>query len=477
MWALNASATYPVCRIFIQIQTVFLAGIGHSPGVLTWPENPPDVSANGVLDARYGSASGHIHKTFMPTRILRFLTLLLFITLGTLANAQSVVRARQEKSSRLQWVVTASENKLDLKSGIPSPVPEAAPDTLTLLDYTHPPTRVYHLTNVANTVLGPPSSVAIHPDGQLGLIADSIRLDPENPGRWFAQRRVHILALSRDYPRIIGEIQTGWQPSGISFSPSGRIALVANRAGGTISVLSVKPPRVQHLQEVHLGEPEDEVIDVAIHPRGRWGFAAIHQKGILQVLSIQNDPSPLLSPPIDSIEPEVSATDRKVSVFGRPHRILFTPDGELCLAVGTGWGNGADMDALTVIDTTGPTPQTLDYIPIGANPESIDISPDGQLCVAILRNGSDLAATDPFHQDHGLLMVLERHGQTFRRCQVLSTGRIPSGAVFTPDGRQLLVGCHVDKHLRIYQVRDHRIYETGDTVELPGHPAALRASQ
>jgi WD40 repeat protein len=450
--------------------------LDHSPGVLMWPEKPAGISALGIPDPRCGNTSGLIRNTLAGNGIIQILALLLLTQTGSFANAQTVPRAVQNAASPLRWVVTASENKLDLKSGIPSPVPDPAPDTLTLLDYTRPPTRVYHLTNVANTVLGPPSSVAIHPEGQLGLIADSIRLDPEKPGRWFAQRRVHILALSRDHPRIIGEIQTGWQPSGISFSPSGRIALVANRAGGTISVLSVKPPRVQHVKEVRLGEPEDEVIDVAIHPRGRWAFAAIHQKGILQVLSIQNDPPPPLSPPIDSIQPEVSATDRKVSVFGRPQRILFTPDGELCLAVGTGWGNGADMDALTVIDTTGPTPQTLDYIPIGANPESIDISPDGQLCVAILRNGSDLAATDPFHQDHGLLMVLERHGQTFRRCQVLKTGRIPSGAVFTPDGRQLLIGCHVDKHLRIYQVRDQRIYDTGDIVDLPGHPAALRAS-
>lgn len=369
-----------------------------------------------------------------------------------------------------KWVIVATENKLELGSGTPEVVPQAPPDVVTLMDYTSERTRVYHLTNVTSSVLSPPSNVAIHPSGQLALISDSIRLDVENPGRWYAQRRVHVLALSRELPRVIGEIQTGWQPSGIAFSRDGRLALIANRAGGSVTVLSVRPPHVQALDHVQFAEVDDEVTDVAIHPAGHWALACVRERGYLHVLTIREGESG--NP---SFRFEVSATDRKVSVFGRPHQVRFTPNGQMALSIGSGWGNGGDADALTVIDASGPTPQTVDYIPLGSGPEGMDLNRDGSLCAVVLMNGSHLAPNDPFYQDHGLVVLLELTGQTYSRRQILKTAPIPTGVVFSPDGRHLLIASHGEKKLQMFPIRDQRIYDSGDHLELPGRPGGLRS--
>jgi len=72
--------------------------------------------------------------------------------------------------------------------------------------------------------------------------------------------------------------------------------------------------------------------------------------------------------------------------------VVITPDGELALTAGQGYGNGIDRDAITVIDLKSKPMRTIDYIPIGTVPESIEISPDGKLLAAVVMNGSNLAS-------------------------------------------------------------------------------------
>ena len=71
-----------------------------------------------------------------------------------------------------RWVISGNENKIELTSGAAKWVPNAGPDSLTLFDFASFPPRIQHLTNVSNSVIGPPSNIAITPDGSLALIAD-----------------------------------------------------------------------------------------------------------------------------------------------------------------------------------------------------------------------------------------------------------------------------------------------------------------
>ncbi|MBM3289061.1 MAG: YncE family protein, partial [Candidatus Hydrogenedentes bacterium] len=92
-----------------------------------------------------------------------------------------------------------------------------------------------------NSVIGPPSNVAIAPSGAIALVADSIiEQDPADPKKFLPANTVRVLDLESDPPKVIQEIACGKQPSGLSISRDGRFALVANRADGTVSLLAIE---------------------------------------------------------------------------------------------------------------------------------------------------------------------------------------------------------------------------------------------
>lgn len=361
-----------------------------------------------------------------------------------------------------QWVVSANENKLSLASGVTQVVPGAAADTVTFLDFRQFPPVVRHHTNLSNTVLGPPSNVAVSPDGSLAVIADSIELDPGQPGKWRPQRRLHVLDLTGPEPRKTGEVTAGEQPSGLAFSRDGRLLLVANRAGGGVTAFAREGQALRFLEEFRFTHPTNEVSDVAISPDGRLALAAVREGGHLQVLRREGDRW--------VVEP------RRISVYGRPYRVLFTPDGSLALTAGAGAGNGPDTDALTVIRVQGDTLKTTGFVPLGSGPESIEISPDGRHVLGVLMNGSNLPPESPYRTEQGQLVLLERQGDTFVRRQVMAVGRIPEGACFTSDGRHVVIQCHPERRLWILALNRGRLKDTGVRIEVPGFPSGLGAA-
>ena len=124
---------------------------------------------------------------------------------------------------------------------------------------------------------------------------------------------------------------------------------------------------------------------------------------------------------------------RKITTFGGPYRVVVTPDGKLAVTAGHGAGNGPDEDCVTIVDLTGDTPRAVDYVKIGAAPESFEISPDGNLLAAVVMNGSSTPAPDPQHSEFGMLTILKREGNTFVPAQRLQVGPIPE----QPEERQI----------------------------------------
>ena len=138
-----------------------------------------------------------------------------------------------------QRILSGNENKVDLTTGAPRVITPDGPDSISLLDFSKFPPTVQHLENVPNTVIGPPSNIAITPNNSLALIADSVKVDPHDPSKWVPNSQIHLLDLESRPPRIIGSVQAGQQPSGLSITRDGKFALVANRADGTVTLLRI----------------------------------------------------------------------------------------------------------------------------------------------------------------------------------------------------------------------------------------------
>lgn len=361
-----------------------------------------------------------------------------------------------------QLMISGNEGKIDLTSGVPEFIAGAPIDSVTLINFSKTPPRIRHLLDLPNTVIGPPSNLAITPDGTLALIANSIEPDPANPGTWKPGRTIHLLDVSSDPPFPIGQIQGGLQPSGMSITPDGKLALIANRAGGTVSVIQIDGLTARVIDEIKVCEPEEEASDVAISPDGKFALVSIREAEYLRLLKI-------------SAPDKVEVMDRKFGVFGRPYRCVITPDGRLGLTAGAGRGGPLDSDALSVIDLSPEIMRTVDHIAIGAVPESIEVSPDGKWVAAVLMNGTNLNKADPLHSAHGLITLLERKGNTYVRVQEIKTGPIPEGVAFTSDGSKLVVQIHPEKKLYLYEIKDGRLVDTGERIDVPGMPSSLRA--
>jgi DNA-binding beta-propeller fold protein YncE len=359
-----------------------------------------------------------------------------------------------------QLVISGNENKIDLTTGAPKVIPPTGPDSISILDFAKFPPTVEHLSEVPNSVVGPPSNIAITKDRKLALIANSLKIDPTNSTNWIPENFVHILDLTAKPPKIIGQAATGRQPSGISIAPNGRMALVANRADGTVSVLKIVERAAFQEKTVTVCLPVESASDVAISPDGKLALVSAQKGGYLAVLKIDGE--------------NVTATGQKISAYGQPYRVVITPDGELALTAGQGFGNGLDRDAVTVIDLK--TMRAADYIAVGAVPESLEISPDGKLLAVVVMNGSNLDSSSPYHKKHGAVVLLARKGKTFSVVQELPIGRIPEGVAFTSDEKYLVLQCHPDRELWIFSVKGGRLKDTGERVRVPGMPSSLRAS-
>ena len=357
-------------------------------------------------------------------------------------------------------MLSGNENKIGLETGTPRALTSAhASDNLTLLDFSSDPPAVTHIEDVSNTVIGPPSNIAFTADGARALIADSLLLDAKNTNGYSPNNRIHVLDLRAKPPRLVGEVKVGKQPSGMSVTPDGRRALVANRADGTVSILDLTGSDLRELEQVRVCLPEESVSDVAIAPSGKIALVSVQKPGYLAVLKLEGD--------------RVTLQERRISVYGQPYRCVVTPDGQLGLTAGQGFGKGGlDADALSVIDMN--KLQMIDLVPLATGPESIEISPDGRLLAAVLMAGSNLATNDPQRTPHGKLIMLARRDRSFVKVQALDTGAIPEGVAFSPDGRRLVVQAHEARQLIVYAVEGEQVKETTLRISTRGMPSSLR---
>src|SRR5215813_6049093 len=79
-----------------------------------------------------------------------------------------------------QIVISGNENKIDLTSGGPKVIPPLGPDTISILNFSQFPPSIQHLSDVPNSVVGPPSNIAITPDRRIALVANSLKADPQD---------------------------------------------------------------------------------------------------------------------------------------------------------------------------------------------------------------------------------------------------------------------------------------------------------
>ncbi len=335
-------------------------------------------------------------------------------------------------------------------------------DSVVILDLADPlnPKIVASLP-LKNSVVGPPVNLAIDPSGSIALVADSINVVKEGDAlKQVPDDKLYVIDLKASPPKLIDTLTIGKQPSGLSISPDGSLALVANRADKSISVLSIKGTQVKLIDTVAMG---DEVSHVFFTPDGKRALATKFSAHKVALLDVAGD--------------KVTYTKVDLPAGLWPYNVAVTPNGKLALTSDNGNAGSSDgsIDTASVIALDMTPPRVIDRVVVGDGPEGLAISPKGDVAVSVILAGSNNKPAYFYHKN-GHVSVLRIDGDKVTKVKEVEVGGLPEAAAFTPDGRYLMVGNYLDQDLSILQVNGTEITDTGKRFKLPGHPASGRMS-
>ena len=333
-------------------------------------------------------------------------------------------------------------------------------DTILIVDLAKPEEpKIVASLPLENSIVGPPTNLAISPNGAIALVADSITVTQENGVNKTAPAdKLFVIDMKANPPKLIDTITLGKQPSGLSFSPKGDMALVANRADGTVSVLKIEGTKVTVTATIPVSAG---VSHVTFTPDGKHALATRSPDNRIAVLDIDGD--------------KVTYNKLDIPTFLFPYNVVVTPNGKLALTADNG-GNGSSdgsMDMVSVIDLEGAHPHVIARVNVEDAPEGLAMSPKGNLAVVLNVNGSNFPGSWFYHKT-GSLTVLKIDGKKVTAIKTIQVGGLPEAAMFSPDGNYIYVGNFLDKDFSILKVNGTDVIDTGKRFKVPGHPASAR---
>ena len=338
-------------------------------------------------------------------------------------------------------------------------------DTLSVIDISKPADpRIVATIPLDNTIVGPPTNLAITPARDIAIVADTVKGEPKDNGfTTVPDNRLFVVDLKANPPVITTTLTLGTAPSGLAISPDGKWALVANRDDGTISVLSIGGKEVKVADTITIGTAADKVSAIAISPDGKRALAVKAGSNKIAVLTIDNG--------------KVSYNkDSDLPANNYPYNVAITPNGQIALVANTGGGGSSDgnADTVTVIDLEATPIRIVDHITVGDSPEGLAISPKGNLAVTVEARGSNRPKDTWYYHPGGAISVLRIDGKRVTRVGEVTVGALPEGAAFSADGSHIYVGNFIDSDLSVLQVTGDQVTDTGQPFKLPGQPASLR---
>jgi DNA-binding beta-propeller fold protein YncE len=333
-------------------------------------------------------------------------------------------------------------------------------DTVVIFDLANPEEPTVAATlKLENSIVGPPVNLAIAPNGSIALVADSMTVADDNGTRKMVPTdKLFVIDMKANPPKLAQTLTLGKQPSGLSFSPKGDMALVANRADGTISVLKIDGANVTQTDTVAIGPGVSHVV---FTPDGKRALALKSPDNKVALLDIDGD--------------KVSYNKLDIPTYPFPYNIVVSPDSKLAITADNGNGGSSDgnLDAATVIDLEGAHPHAIAHVTVGDAPEGLAISPKGDLAAVLNVDGSNFKQAW-FYHPNGSVTVLRIEGKTVTPIATVEVGAFPEPIAFSPDGRYLYVGNYADQDFSILKVDGTNVTNTGKRLKSGGHPASMR---
>jgi DNA-binding beta-propeller fold protein YncE len=358
---------------------------------------------------------------------------------------------------RAEMFVSIQDGKLALADGVIKTVP--GEDTLSLIELEDGRLRLVAETPVPNSLIGPPTSVAVTPDGRLALVTAGYRRDPGDATKTVTNDQISAVDLTSRPPRLIGSVTVGKAPAGISISGDGSRALVANHDDGTVSLLTIDTDGVVAIGSFGLGDSKSGPMHAAFLKDGRQALVSRDGDHRVSVLTVE--------------ETQVSVTGRDIYPGQRPDCVDVRAQGDLAVVANIGRGQG-DADTISLIDLSLTPPRVVDTISVGQTPEAAFFSPDGRYVGVNVINGTNKPVASPFHNAKGMFVLLKVTGKTLEKASAVAIGTWTQGLAFSRDGKFVLVQNTSEGEVALLAIDDNVVRDTGQRLKVGGAPAAIR---
>lgn len=377
--------------------------------------------------------------------------------LGLLAGLMAALAA--PSGALADIAVVAIDRKVENLDGRTVTVQDPAPDTAMILDLSTIPPTVLGEVEASTSVIGPPSTVAVSPDETLAIVTGGRMIDPDNPtGPPKVNDDVTVIDLTARPPQAVARLKAGAGAAGVSFTPDGAMALVANRNEGTVSVFAVDGMGLTLLDTVEVGDERSGPSHVAVSPDGRTALVSLDGAHGVAILEIDGT--------------SVSRADRLLTTSVRPYGMAISPDGSIAAVANLGRTQG-DVDTVSIVDLTADPIRVVNTVSVGLTPEAVTFSPDGRHLAVGIMNGSQFPPDSPFYSDGGRLILYAVDGFELEKLDEIGIGSWSQGVVFTRDGRHVLVQAMIDKGIMVFAWDGGKISDTGHRIDLGGGGAAM----
>lgn len=398
----------------------------------------------------------------------------------TAAVLAAVLVAGSTAAAYAQLAVSANDAKVKLVNGKTEVVANPPPDTISIIDLRASPPKVLAEVEVPNSVVGPPSNVAVSPKEEFVLVAGAMQIDPSDPTKTIPDDKLTVidiaplkpgilkrLGISKGTPpapKVIATLQAGKGAAGVAINKAGTLALVANRSEGTVSAFAIAGTKLTAAGKVTVGGDKSGPSAIAFTPDGKSALVTLDGDNKIVVLAINGA--------------KVELTKRVISAGLRPYGLDIAAKGEVAVVANIGVGGG-DADTISVIDLKVDPPRVVNTYTVGQTPEGIKMSPDGKYVAVTVMNGTNKPSDSPFFNQNGTLQIWTRNGTQLSKSGELPIGKWCQGIAWSNNSRTLLVQCMVEEEITVvrYSGLTGRSLQKVGTIKTKGGPAGIGTAQ
>jgi len=363
-------------------------------------------------------------------------------------------------AAHAEIVVTANDGKMALENGNAVVRKQPLPDTVSVIDLTDGTLKLLGEVAAPASVVGPPPSVAVAPDGSFALVTGAMKIDPADATKAVPDDKLSVIDLKSSPPKVLATLQAGAGAAGVSINRAGTLALVANRSEGTVSVFTINGTTLTPAGKIQLGDAKSGPSHAVFSRDGATALVTRDGDSKISLLTVDGS--------------KVEYAKRDLTAGVRPYDIDLT--GSAAAVVGNVGAGTGDNDTISLIDMTAKPVRVVSTVSVGQTPEAVKMSPDGSHVAVTVMNGSNKPTASPFFNDFGLLKVYRISGTELAPVAEAKIGHWCQGMVWSKDSKHVVAQCMVENELIAFSFDGKSLTKTS-TLKLQVSPAGIRTAE